>query len=177
MSVTYTPMMEQYLSIKNEHPNEILLFRMGDFYEMFFDDAKLASKELEITLTGRDGGTKERIPMCGVPYHSVEGYIAKLIKKGYRVAICEQVEDPKAAKGLVKREVIKIITPGTTMLDQILEDKTNQYLLLIYEAEGSLCLVAADVSTGECLWTICQDSNRHEKAQDFIYQIDRKSVV
>lgn len=177
MSVTYTPMMEQYLSIKKVHPNEIVLFRMGDFYEMFFDDAKLASKELEITLTGRDGGTKDRIPMCGVPYHSVEGYIAKLIKKGYKVAICEQVEDPKEAKGLVKREVVKIITPGTTMIDQILEDKTNQYLLLAYEEESSLCLVAADVSTGECLWTICQDVDRHEKAQDFIYQIMPVEIV
>lgn len=177
MSITYTPMMEQYLNIKKEHPNEILFFRMGDFYEMFFDDAKLASKELEITLTGREGGTKERVPMCGIPYHSAEGYIAKLIKKGYRVAICEQVEDPKASKGLVKREVIRIVTPGTTMIDQVLEDKTNQYLLLIYEENKTLYLVAADVSTGECLWTIYSDNNRHEKAQDFIYQIMPVEIV
>ena len=113
MAANYTPMVQQYLEVK--HQDELLFFRLGDFYEMFFDDALTASRELNITLTGRAAGLEERIPMCGVPYHSVDGYIAKLIKKGYRIAICEQVEDPKLAKGIVERKVIKIITPGTAL--------------------------------------------------------------
>ena len=108
----YTPMVQQYLDVKNQHPNELLFFRLGDFYEMFFEDAITASRELNITLTKR----QENMPMCGVPYHSVDGYIAKLVKKGYRIAICEQVQDPKEAKGIVERKVIKIITPGTAIL-------------------------------------------------------------
>ena len=108
-----TPMMQQYLDFKNQYRDELLFYRSGDFYELFFEDAKTASRELGLTLTGRNGGLEERIPMCGVPYHSVEPYIAKLIKKGFRVAICEQMEDPKLAKGLVKREVIRVNTPGT----------------------------------------------------------------
>ncbi|SNV02818.1 DNA mismatch repair protein MutS [Bacillus pumilus] len=109
---SYTPMIQQYLKIKAEYQDAFLFFRLGDFYEMFFDDAKEASQELEITLTSRDGGT---IPMCGVPYHSASAYIEQLISKGYKVAICEQVEDPKTAKGVVKREVVQLITPGTVM--------------------------------------------------------------
>ncbi|MEG2501040.1 MAG: DNA mismatch repair protein MutS, partial [Oscillospiraceae bacterium] len=105
-----SPMMKQYFDIKKQHPDEILFFRLGDFYEMFFDDAKLASKELELTLTGRDCGQEERAPMCGVPYHSCEGYIARLISKGYKVAICEQMEDPSLAKGLVKRDIVRVVT-------------------------------------------------------------------
>ncbi len=177
MTVTYTPMIQQYKEIKECHPGDILFFRLGDFYEMFFEDAELASRELEITLTGREGGSKERIPMCGVPYHAAEGYIAKLLKKGYRIAICEQTEDPKQATGLVKREVVKIITPGTTMNEQILEDKTNQYLVLVYEENALLCLVAADISTGECLWTVCRGAARHEKAADFIFQTSPAEIV
>ena len=108
-----SPMMEQYMEIKASYEDCILFFRLGDFYEMFFDDAILASKELELTLTGKNCGQEERAPMCGVPFHSAESYIAKLVEKGYKVAICEQVEDPKDAKGIVKREVIQIVTPGT----------------------------------------------------------------
>lgn len=107
----YTPMMKQYFETKEQYPDTILLFRLGDFYEMFFDDAKTVSKELELTLTGRDCGQKERAPMCGVPFHSADGYIAKLVANGHKVAICEQTEDPSQAKGLVKREVIRVITP------------------------------------------------------------------
>lgn len=177
MSANYTPMINQYREVKAQHPGEILFFRLGDFYEMFFEDALLASKELEITLTGRDGGVKEKIPMCGVPYHAAENYIARLIKKGYKVAICEQVEDPKEAKGIVKREVIRVITPGTTMSEQILEEKNNQYLVLLYEEENILCLAAADISTGECLWTSAIGSNRHEKMQDYLYQIAPAEIV
>ena len=110
-----TPMMQQYFEIKNKNKDYILFYRLGDFYEMFFDDAKLVSRELELTLTGRDCGQGERAPMCGVPYHSAEGYIAKLVQKGYKIAICEQMEDPKKAKGLVKREIIRRVTPGTVV--------------------------------------------------------------
>ena len=119
MAANYTPMVQQYLEVKRQHQDELLFFRLGDFYEMFFDDALTASRELNITLTGRAAGLEERIPMCGVPYHSVDGYIAKLIKKGYRIAICEQVEDPKLAKGIVERKVIKIITPGTALNERV----------------------------------------------------------
>ena len=122
MAANYTPMVQQYLEVKRQHQDELLFFRLGDFYEMFFDDALTASRELNITLTGRAAGLEERIPMCGVPYHSVDGYIAKLIKKGYRIAICEQVEDPKLAKGIVERKVIKIITPGTALNEQLLDE-------------------------------------------------------
>ena len=146
-----TPMVQQYLDVKNQHPDELLFFRLGDFYEMFYDDAIKASEALNITLTKRSGN--ENIPMCGVPYHSVDGYIAKLIKQGYRIAICEQVEDPKLAKGIVERKVIKIITPGTALNEQLLEDKHNRYLVFLQEDEQKgLCLAAADVSTGECEW-------------------------
>jgi DNA mismatch repair protein MutS len=123
--VSFTPMIRQYLEIKKQYPDAILFFRLGDFYEMFFDDARLASRELEITLTGREGGAKERVPMCGIPYHASDTYIARLIAKKYRVAICEQVEDPSLAKGIVRREVIRVITPGTVMDGQLLEAKMN----------------------------------------------------
>lgn len=174
---TYTPMMEQYRSIKAAHPNEILFFRLGDFYEMFFDDAELASKELEITLTSRDGGTTERIPMCGVPYHSAEGYIAKLIKKGFRVAICEQVEDPKSVKGLVRREVIKVITPGTAMSEPLLEEKTNQYIVALHEEREALALVAADVSTGECVWALFSGRDRLQAVCDQLFRLQPAELV
>ena len=115
MASKLSPMMRQYLEIKDQYRDDILFFRLGDFYEMFFDDAKLVSRELELTLTGKNCGLEERAPMCGVPFHSADTYIARLIEKGYRVAICEQTEDPAAAKGLVKREVVQIVTPGTLL--------------------------------------------------------------
>ena len=111
----YSPMMKQYFEVKEKYPNTILFFRLGDFYEMFFNDAKTVSRELELTLTGRDCGQAERAPMCGVPFHSAETYIARLVAKGYKVAICEQMEDPALAKGIVKRNVIRVITPGTVI--------------------------------------------------------------
>ncbi|MDD3024214.1 MAG: DNA mismatch repair protein MutS, partial [Syntrophomonadaceae bacterium] len=129
-------MIRQYLEIKGQYPDAILFFRLGDFYEMFFNDACVASRELEITLTGREGGTRERVPMCGVPYHAVDGYIARLIGKGYRVAICDQVEDPAEAKGIVKREVTRVITPGTIMEGQLLEEKKNNYLACVAQGEN-----------------------------------------
>ncbi len=145
----YTPMIQQYLAIKQDYPDTFLFFRLGDFYELFFEDAILASRELEITLTGRDGGAEERIPMCGVPHHSAESYIAELLKKGYKVAVCEQVENPKDAKGVVKREVTRVITPGTMMEGSWLLDKENNYLVSIAEALGKEAVAACDMSTGE----------------------------
>ena len=124
-----TPMMAQYMEVKNQYKDCILFYRLGDFYEMFFDDALTASRELEITLTGRDCGQEERAPMCGVPYHACDIYLNKLIEKGYKVAICEQMEDPKLAKGIVKREVIRIVTPGTNMSQAILDETRNNYLM------------------------------------------------
>ncbi|WP_284140027.1 MULTISPECIES: DNA mismatch repair protein MutS [unclassified Virgibacillus] len=146
----YTPMMEQYLKIKADHKDAFLFFRLGDFYEMFFDDAIEAARELEITLTKRDAGQKEPIPMCGVPYHSAANYIKMLIEKGYKVAICEQVEDPKEAKGVVKREVVQLITPGTVMESNMLNERDNNYIAsLSHFKDGSYVVVYNDLSTGE----------------------------
>ena len=122
MAQNMTPMMRQYMELKEKYQDCMLFFRLGDFYEMFFEDAKTASKELDLVLTGRDCGMSERAPMCGVPYHSVDVYINKLIQKGYKVAICEQLEDPALAKGLVERDVIRIITPGTVIEDRMLQE-------------------------------------------------------
>lgn len=146
---SYTPMMQQYLEIKKEYSGYILFYRLGDFYEMFFDDALQVSKELELTLTGKNCGVGERAPMCGVPYHSVEGYLNKLVKRGYKIAVCEQVEDPKAAKGIVKREVIRIVTPGTNTDTQALEETRNNYIMCIVYLADKYGVSIADVSTGD----------------------------
>ncbi len=153
----YTPMIQQYLSIKKNYPDAFLFFRLGDFYELFFEDAIQAARELEITLTGREGGTEERIPMCGVPHHSAESYISQLINKGYKVAICEQVEDPKEAKGVVKREVVRVITPGTVMEGKMLEDKKNNFIVAVVREGESLGVASCDVTTGEFYATILDD--------------------
>ena len=144
-----SPMMRQYLLTKEEYGDCILFYRLGDFYEMFFDDALTASRELEITLTGKDCGLKERAPMCGIPYHSVMPYVSKLISKGYKVAVCEQVEDPKKAKGIVKRDVVRVITPGTLIEDELLDEKSNNYLAVVYVVQRRAALIFCDVSTGE----------------------------
>ncbi len=148
-----TTMMKQYLKIKEQHQDCIVFFRLGDFYEMFFDDAKTASKELELTLTGRSCGLEERAPMCGVPFHSAQGYIAKLVKKGYKVAICEQMEDPSMTKDIVRRDVIRIITPGTANIDSVLTDSDNNYLALVYADDEDFGVCFTDVSTGEMFCT------------------------
>ncbi|NIO03600.1 MAG: DNA mismatch repair protein MutS [Proteobacteria bacterium] len=144
-----TPMIEQYLRVKSEYPDAILFYRMGDFYEMFFEDAKVASRELEITLTSRNKGNEESAPLCGVPYHAADSYIAKLIERGYKVAICEQTEDPKQAKGLVKREVVRVITPGTVVDSDYLEAKSNNYLMAISPNDSRFGVALLDLSTGE----------------------------
>ena len=146
-----SPMMRQYWKVKEQYLEQLLFFRLGDFYELFFDDALIASRELELTLTGKECGLEERAPMCGIPYHSSENYIAKLVKKGYKVAICEQMEDPATAKGLVKREIIRVITPGTVLESNMLDAGANNYLCMIYREPGKdqFGLAFSDVSTGE----------------------------
>lgn len=153
----YTPMMRQYLTIKANYQDAFLFFRLGDFYEMFFDDALKASQILEITLTGREGGGTEKIPMCGVPYHSASGYIETLIDKGYKVAICEQVEDPKTTKGMVKREVVQLISPGTVMDEKGLKEKENNYISALYsDGDARFGFAYCDLSTGELKATTLQ---------------------
>ena len=143
-----SPMMKQYLEIKQQHKDEILFYRIGDFYEMFYDDAITASRELDLTLTGKQCGQKERAPMCGVPFHSYETYMARLIAKGYKVAICEQTEDPALAKGLVKREIVRVVTPGTVIESSMLQDDRNNYIASLYLKGDGAGLCFADVSTG-----------------------------
>ena len=154
-----TPMMEQYFEIKNQYKDYLLFYRLGDFYEMFFDDAIIASRELELTLTGRDCGEAERAPMCGVPFHSAETYIGKLIEKNYKVAICEQVEDPATAKGLVRREVIRMVTPGTLIECDLLTEQKNNYLCALYMGEFEYAVCFADASTAEVYATVLDGEN------------------
>ncbi|VBB05997.1 dna mismatch repair protein muts clamp [Lucifera butyrica] len=177
MAPSYTPMMEQYREIKKQHPNELLFFRLGDFYEMFFEDAEVASRELEITLTSREAGLNVRVPMCGVPYHAVDNYIARLINKGFKIAICEQVEDPKQAKGIVRREVIKIVTPGTVLSETLLTDKGNNFLAVLYEEDATLSLAAADISTGECLWEVFTGAYRLATVCDYLFRLMPSELI
>ncbi len=174
MSNQMTPMMSQYLKTKEEYPDSILFYRLGDFYEMFFDDAIKASRELEITLTGKDCGLEERAPMCGVPFHSASVYIAKLIEKGYKVAICEQVEDPKLAKGIVKREVIRVVTPGTVIDEELLDERTNNYLAVIYCRDDIYGIAVSDISTGEIYTT---EASGADEALDEIARYEPKEIL
>ncbi|MHC1718790.1 MAG: DNA mismatch repair protein MutS [Acidaminococcaceae bacterium] len=177
MTPEYTPMVQQYLEVKRQHEDELLFFRLGDFYELFFEDALTASKELNITLTGRAGGLEDKIPMCGVPYHAVDGYIAKLVSKGYRIAICEQVEDPKLAKGIVRREVIKIITPGTALNEQLLDANHNQYLVALTSLDSEFGMSAVDISTGECLWFTAKGDSREDAVWEQLYRLQPSEIV
>lgn len=152
-----TPMMKQYFEIKNKYKDYILFYRLGDFYEMFFEDAKLASRELELTLTGRECGQEERAPMCGVPFHSYEGYVARLVRKGYKVAICEQIEDPKTTKGLVKRDIVRMITPGTLIDASMLDEQKNNFLACVFCNEHTAGICFTDISTGEVFATACEE--------------------
>jgi len=170
-------MMQQYLDMKEQYKDCILMFRLGDFYEMFFDDAVLASRELEITLTGRDCGLEERAPMCGVPYHAVDGYIARLIQKGHKVAICEQMEDPALAKGLVKREVIRIVTPGTVTDTAMLDERKNNYLVSIYAKGQFFGFAAVDLSTGYFSTTRITWGNTINKLFDEIAKYEPSEII
>ena len=167
-------MMQQYMETKKEYKDCILFYRLGDFYEMFFDDALTASRELEITLTGKNCGLEERAPMCGIPYHAVDGYLNKLVSKGYKVAICEQVEDPKQAKGIVKREVVRIVTPGTNLNTQALDETKNNYIMCIVYSADRYGLSVADVTTGDYLVTEIDNST---KLRDEIYKFMPSEII
>ncbi len=158
-----TPMMEQYFAVKNKYKDFILFYRLGDFYEMFFDDAMCASRELELTLTGRDCGESERAPMCGVPYHSAEGYIGKLVSRGYKVAICEQLEDPQTAKNIVKRDVVRIVTPGTVVESGLLSEQKHNYLASVFMDKASVGVAFADISTGLISATAFENDKRNNR--------------
>ena len=174
MSNELTPMMKQYIQTKEEYKDCILFYRLGDFYEMFFDDALTASKELEITLTGKNCGLEERAPMCGIPYHAVDSYLNRLVSKGYKVAICEQVEDPKTAKGIVKREVIRVVTPGTNLDTQGLDETKNNYIMCIVYMADRYGLSVADVTTGEYLVT---ELDSQTKLMDELYKFMPSEIV
>lgn len=170
-----TPMMRQYLDMKDKYPGMILFFRLGDFYEMFFEDAKLVSRELELTLTGKSCGMEERAPMCGVPFHSAETYINRLIEKGYKVAICEQMEDPATAKGIVRRDVIRVVTPGTVIEQSMLEDRRNNYLLSVCLDGNKAGIAFADVSTGE--FSVYEIDKAVIRLQDELARIMPKEII
>lgn len=177
MSSKLTPMLQQYTAIKQEHPNVLLMFRLGDFYEMFGDDAKIAAQVLGITLTSREAGRSGKVPMCGVPYHSVDRYVARLIAKGYRVAICDQIEDPKLAKGLVKRRVTRVVTPGTVLEDSMLEAKSNNFLVALAQRQDTLGLSIVDISTGEFLVTEFSGAAAEEKLTDELSRISPAEII
>ncbi len=177
MAKGLSPMMAQYFDIKSQYPGMLLFFRLGDFYEMFFDDAKTAAEELDLVLTGKDCGMGERAPMCGVPFHSAENYIAKLVSRGYKVAICEQVEDPKQAKGIVKRDVIRIITPGTVIESNMLDDTVNNYLCSICKGERETGLCFADVSTCEFHITVAKGDDEEEQIINQLSTYQPKEII
>ena len=169
----FTPMMQHYLQTKKENPGCILFYRLGDFYEMFFDDAVLVSRELELTLTGKSCGMEERAPMCGIPYHALDNYLSRLVNKGYKVAICEQVEDPKEAKGMVKREVVRIVTPGTNIDNMALDETKNNYIMSIAFVDDKYGIAVADVTTADFLVTELDS----KKLLDEIYKYNPSEIV
>ena len=173
----YSPMMQHYLDTKKDYKDSILFYRLGAFYEMFFDDAILASRELELTLTGKECGQEERAPMCGVPFHAAENYIARLISKGYKVAICEQMEDPKQAKGIVKREVIRVVTPGTVIESNLLDEKKNNYIMSVYKSGIYFGIAVCDVSTGDFRATQIKETNNFSAALDEISRYSPAEIV
>jgi len=173
----YSPMMMHYLDTKEQYKDCILFYRLGDFYEMFFEDAKITSRELELTLTGKDCGQEERAPMCGIPYHAANMYIAKLIEKGYKVAICEQLEDPKKSKGIVKRDVIRVVTPGTLVEDNLLEEKKNNYIMSIYKQGIFFGIAVCDISTGDFLASQIRETNNFAKLLDEIARYSPAEIV
>ena len=172
-----SPMMQNYLETKEKYQDCVLFYRLGDFYEMFFDDAVEVSRELELTLTGKDCGLEERAPMCGIPYHAADNYIARLVAKGYKVAICEQLEDPKATKGIVKRGVIKIVTPGTVVESNMLEERKNNYIMAIYKTGLYFGLSSSDISTGEFYATAIKGNNNFSCALDEISRFNPAEIV
>jgi len=173
----YSPMMQHYIDTKEQYKDCILFYRLGDFYEMFFDDAITASRELELTLTGKDCGQEERAPMCGIPFHAAEVYISRLIGKGYKVAICEQLEDAKEAKGIVRRDVIRVVTPGTVIESNMLDEKKNNYIMAIYKNGLFFGMSVCDISTGDFFSTQIKQSNNFAKLLDEISRYSPAEIV
>ena len=171
-----TPLMEQYKKVKDEYRDCLLFYRLGDFYELFYDDAVTASHELELTLTGKNAGPEGRVPMCGVPYHAAEIYIYRLIQKGYKVAICEQLEDPKQVRGLVKRGVIELVTPGVVLGDNILANKENAFLASVYFGRQTTGVAFLDISTGE--FYVAEGSENYiDKLMPIVGRSNRKLLI
>ncbi len=173
----FSPMMQHYLETKKQYKDCVLFYRLGDFYEMFFEDAEIVSRELELTLTGKDCGQEQRAPMSGIPYHAAEGYIAKLIEKGYKVAICEQMEDPKLAKGMVKREVVRVVTPGTVIESNLLDEKKNNYIMAIYKSGLYFGISVCDISTGEFSATQIVEHNNFARLLDEISRYSPAEII
>ena len=173
----FSPMMQRYLETKEEYKDCILFYRLGDFYEMFFEDAITASRELELTLTGKDCGQEERAPMCGIPHHAAEIYVSRLINKGYKVAICEQLEDPKTTKGIVKRGVIRVVTPGTLVESNMLEERKNNYIMSIYKTGIYFGISICDISTGEFYSAEIKDNNNFPILLDEIARYTPSELV
>ena len=173
----FSPMMQHYLDMKEKYQDCILFYRLGDFYEMFFEDAIKVSRELELTLTGKECGQEERAPMCGVPFHAVDTYISRLISKGYKVAICEQLEDPKQAKGMVKRDVIRVVTPGTVIEENLLEDKKNNYIMSIYKNAIYYGVTVCDITTGDFRTTEIKETNNFAILLDEISKYSPAELV
>ena len=172
-----SPMMQKYLETKENYPDCVLFYRLGDFYEMFFDDAINVSRELELTLTGKDCGLEERAPMCGIPHHAAENYLARLVSKGYKVAICEQLEDPKTAKGIVKRGVIRIVTPGTVIDSNMLEERKNNYIMCIYKSGIYYGISVTDITTGEFYASQIKEVNNFPLLLDEIARFSPSEII
>src|SRR5437660_4528413 len=176
MTEPYTPLMRQYTAIKKQHPTALLFFRLGDFYELFFEDAVVAARELQITLTSRNKEKDIAVPMCGVPYHAAEGYLAKLLRKGFKVAICEQMENPKLAKTIVRREVTRVLTPGTA-LDSSIGSEENNFLAALARVEGTVGLAALDLSTGEFCATEFSAEGAETRILDELNQLRPRELL
>src|SRR5947208_10282575 len=176
MTEPTTPLMRQYVTIKKQHPNALLFFRLGDFYELFYDDAVVAARELQITLTSRNKEKDQAIPMCGVPYHAAENYLSKLLRKGFKVAICEQMEDPRLAKKLVRREVTRVLTPGTS-IDASVGSEENNFLAALARVSGAVGLAALDLSTGEFRATEFRGENAERRILEELAQLRPREVL
>ena len=173
----YSPMMQHYIETKEKYKDCILFYRLGDFYEMFFDDAVNVSRELELTLTGKDCGQEQRAPMCGIPFHAAESYIAKLVSNGHKVAICEQLEDPKQAKGIVKRDVIRVVTPGTVTESNLLEEKKNNYIMSIFKKGIFFGIAVCDISTGDFYAAEIKEESNFERLLDEISRYSPSEII
>ena len=173
----FSPMMQHYLETKEKYKDCILFYRLGDFYEMFFEDAKIAARELELTLTGKECGQPERAPMAGIPFHAAENYISKLIEKGYKVAICEQLEDPKTAKGIVKRDVIRVVTPGTVIEANLLDEKKNNYIMSVFKKGIYFGLAVCDITTGDFYTSKIMGENNYATLIDEISKFNPAEII